>query len=206
MASIDKKPRSATGRVRVRWRTINGHDRARTVASRSLAAALKREIEAAHSMGRDWHGDVTHARDDKSRTVRALRGLVAELRDKGAVERVSSAEVPPALNRVGHRLRHVPIVVTPPGVYFLLDGEEIVYVGQSVNPCGRILQHLGDKHFTRAFTLPVPARILDAAEGALIRHLRPRLNGNAGPIFPEDAAILRSIGLLVDNEPTVAIE
>jgi len=34
------------------------------------------------------------------------------------------------------------------GVYFLVDGQEIVYVGQSINVLARIGQHVGERKFT----------------------------------------------------------
>lgn len=66
----------------------------------------------------------------------------------------------------------------PCGVYFLTDGPEVVYVGQSIAPVTRISGHVskGEKRFGRAYLVPVPATRLDAVEGALIRILRPRYN------------------------------
>jgi len=69
------------------------------------------------------------------------------------------------------------------GVYLLVQASVVVYVGQSVNPLGRLFAHAhGDAHgpakeFERAFFLPVPERELDSVEGALIRWLRPEYNG-----------------------------
>lgn len=65
-----------------------------------------------------------------------------------------------------------------PGVYFLVTGDEVVYVGQSVSPLNRIGTHVNQRGqlFDRVFMIPVPKPMLDAVEGALIRWLRPRLN------------------------------
>jgi len=65
----------------------------------------------------------------------------------------------------------------PPGVYFLCDGDEVVYVGQSVEVLSRLAVHQRDKKFDRAYVLPVPHEELDAVEGAFIRALKPSLNG-----------------------------
>ena len=81
------------------------------------------------------------------------------------------------------RLREIAIGDYPPGVYFLTKGQEVVYIGQSVNPLGRVNTHCGDpyKDFDRAYMLPVPRSMLDDVEGALIRTMRPKLNGTHAP-------------------------
>ena len=68
--------------------------------------------------------------------------------------------------------------LVPSGVYFLVDGEELVYIGQSVNPIARIGTHRSDskKVFTHAFLLPIPHDQLDNVEGALIRLINPKYN------------------------------
>lgn len=65
------------------------------------------------------------------------------------------------------------------GVYFLLDGDEVVYVGQAVNVYSRIGQHT-DKRFDRYAFVPCAAEGLDRLESLYIHCLRPRLNGNQG--------------------------
>jgi hypothetical protein len=76
----------------------------------------------------------------------------------------------------------IPQSMYPSGVYFLCDGEELVYIGQSVNPISRIAthRHEGRKEFTHAFLLPVPEYELNNVEGAMIRHLKPKYNGRNG--------------------------
>jgi hypothetical protein len=63
------------------------------------------------------------------------------------------------------------------GVYFLLDGDEIVYVGQAVNVYSRIGQHT-NKRFDRYAFVPCAVNELDKLESLYIHCLRPRLNGN----------------------------
>ena len=63
------------------------------------------------------------------------------------------------------------------GVYFLLDGDEVVYVGQAVNVYSRIGQHT-DKRFDRYAFVPCAVEVLDRLESLYIHCLRPRLNGN----------------------------
>ena len=63
------------------------------------------------------------------------------------------------------------------GVYFLLDGDEIVYVGQAVNIYSRIAQHT-DKQFDRYAFVLCDVDMLDNLESLYIHVLRPKLNGN----------------------------
>ena len=86
----------------------------------------------------------------------------------------------PASIRELDNLKQLPLAQFPPGIYFLVNEGEVVYIGQSVSPMARIAQHMGDKKFSAAYMLPVPSPFLDAVEGALIRLLRPALNGGLG--------------------------
>lgn len=63
------------------------------------------------------------------------------------------------------------------GVYFLLDGDDVVYVGQAVNVYSRIGQHT-DKIFDRYAFVPCAVDALNIIESLYIHCLRPRLNGN----------------------------
>jgi hypothetical protein len=71
------------------------------------------------------------------------------------------------------------------GVYFLCRNGELLYVGQSVDTIGRVSTHassihLGKHQFDTVLFLPWPQHDLDRVEGALIRTLRPPLNGKQG--------------------------
>ena len=74
-------------------------------------------------------------------------------------------------------------LIYPPGVYFLVNDDSVVYVGQSVNPIARIGNHLKEKagKFDKIYFVPVPKHMLDAVEGGFIKLLEPKLNGNPGP-------------------------
>ena len=63
------------------------------------------------------------------------------------------------------------------GVYFLIDGDKVVYVGQSVNVYARISQH-HDKLFDSFAFIPCKKNLLDSLESLYIHVLRPSLNGN----------------------------
>ena len=64
------------------------------------------------------------------------------------------------------------------GVYFLVEGDEIVYVGQAVNVYARISQHALTKTFSRYAFVPCKPDMLDRLESLYIHVLRPKLNGN----------------------------
>lgn len=80
-------------------------------------------------------------------------------------------------------LRDISGEVSRVGIYFLCLSAEVVYVGQSTNAIARVAQHRrassegGAKEFDAVYFLPWPSESLDHVEGALIRWLRPRLNG-----------------------------
>lgn len=66
------------------------------------------------------------------------------------------------------------------GVYFLVSGSEVVYVGQSVNVHARIAEHSRWKEFDSAAFISVPKDALDFVESFYIHTLSPRLNGWSG--------------------------
>jgi hypothetical protein len=63
------------------------------------------------------------------------------------------------------------------GVYFLVGGDKVVYVGQSVNVYARIPQH-HDKMFDSFAFIPCEKSMLNALESLYIHVLRPPLNGD----------------------------
>ena len=71
------------------------------------------------------------------------------------------------------------------GIYFLCDGQDVVYVGQSVSALGRVATHLAEriKEFLpeRVFFLPCPAEDLTRIENHYIRLLRPKYNTIGNP-------------------------
>lgn len=62
------------------------------------------------------------------------------------------------------------------GVYFLCNGNKIVYVGQSKRVCNRVGAHMGNKVFDYAFCLRVPETDLNYVESELIKALKPKYN------------------------------
>jgi hypothetical protein len=93
------------------------------------------------------------------------------------------------------------------GVYFLLDGDTVVYVGQSIDIEMRIPAHLGRRRhrnpehqmcFDSVLWIEVEESNLTAYEGAFIRALNPRYNTKASGRPEADAAILALFGLAPD--------
>jgi hypothetical protein len=102
--------------------------------------------------------------------------------------------VPEILKPIGDELHKY--VHVDPCVYFLVQGAEVVYIGQSVNIGSRIHSHLKDKRFDSVYYVRVHRESLDEFEGALIRALKPCLNRpNKAPssIFPE--RVLKALNL-----------
>lgn len=82
------------------------------------------------------------------------------------------------LNRA--RVESMEIII---GIYFLFDGETIVYIGKSTDIHGRVHAHLKDpgKHFDRYAYIAVSSDDLDAAEFEYIKLFEPKYNRNGIP-------------------------
>ena len=74
--------------------------------------------------------------------------------------------------------------VTQPiaAVYFLCDGDDVMYVGQTKNAVQRLTHHeqLSERPGLRIFLIAVDAQHLDAVEAAFIKRFNPPLNGKVG--------------------------
>jgi len=64
----------------------------------------------------------------------------------------------------------------PPCVYFLIDKNKIVYVGQTVNIYMRMKDHEKNKSFNRVLYIPVAKEYLDKIERGYIDSLNPKYN------------------------------
>ena len=85
------------------------------------------------------------------------------------------------------------------GVYFLVAGNEVVYVGQSVDVGSRVRQHVGAKEFDCWAYIPCDKRTLDALESLYIHVLRPQYNvsdymGVIAPLRLDDLLALGNLG------------
>jgi hypothetical protein len=88
-----------------------------------------------------------------------------------------SREVPAVLTLVRDRLCEWPGIDLPPAVYFLIDGETVLYVGQSRNLAARLARHgASGRRWERTLFLPVPESELLRVEREWIRTVRPPWN------------------------------
>ncbi|HCR1527294.1 GIY-YIG nuclease family protein [Morganella morganii] len=115
-------------------------------------------------------------RDLLRREVAALEAKLFALRD---IERMSVAGA--ALTGKTLLMHHEIAAAALPwkhatGIYFLLDGDDVVYVGQSRNVYSRISSHPA-KNFNRYAFVPCAVEALDKLESLYIHLLRPKLNG-----------------------------
>lgn len=71
-------------------------------------------------------------------------------------------------------------IVTPPasvcGIYHLIRGDAVIYVGQTTNIVGRISAHLSRFQFDRVEFFACPVEELNKREEAELARLRPPLN------------------------------
>lgn len=62
-------------------------------------------------------------------------------------------------------------------IYFLIDGESIVYIGKTTSPAARIGEHIKTKRFSRVLCIDTGSALnQDLAELIAIKFYRPELN------------------------------
>ena len=66
--------------------------------------------------------------------------------------------------------------VNASGVYALVRGQEVVYVGQTINGLRRIGHHIKDKVFDRVFFLQVEIQELREVEAWMLSLFKPKYN------------------------------
>ncbi len=151
-------------------RTEGASDDAREAAVKciELAGAFLEEREEVHRLNADR----------KRLRQRARAGFLRRARE------LTAETVPPALREFAGRLVDVPVPCTGhPLIYFLLEGDQVVYVGQTTSIETRLAQHVGlHKAFDRVLAMPVPAADLGAVERTLICQLLPALNTTHLPL------------------------
>ena len=108
--------------------------------------------------------------------VKALEKRLAELSKYEELSALSAALNDRALLPPEEIVKGAIPFTLASGVYFLVENEEIVYVGQSVNVYSRISQHV--IKFDKFAFVPCPVNLLDRLESFYIHVLRPRSNGN----------------------------
>lgn len=80
-------------------------------------------------------------------------------------------------------IRNFQTIVTPPklcGIYFLMQGDQIVYIGQSHDLIQRAMLHRNEatKEYDSVRYLECPAGILDELELTLILIFHPKYNSS----------------------------
>lgn len=119
---------------------------------------------------------ITYANGLKEQ-IEELERKLANLKTMDAMAAVSAGLTGKALLTQDEIAKAAMPWETASGVYFLLQGNEVVYVGQSVNIYTRISGH-HIKNFDRFAFVLCSREMLDKLESLYIHCLRPRLNGN----------------------------
>jgi hypothetical protein len=88
------------------------------------------------------------------------------------------ADPPEVLRWMGENLHEFPIEILRPSryVYFLVSIGEIIYIGTTANVGRRLVAHLDQVRFDRAFFVTVPKEDAFGIERGFIAMFRPRLN------------------------------
>jgi hypothetical protein len=107
------------------------------------------------------------------------RDLPAPVRIIAPAQAVSDFRKVPATMREIVGLCDITDEILRTGIYFLCRDGALLYIGQSVNAAGRVAEHYRRYEFESVFFLPWPADDLNRIEAALIRTLRPTLNGKS---------------------------
>lgn len=89
----------------------------------------------------------------------------------------------------------IPILKQRRGIYFLLSGDRIVYVGKTEDVTRRLGEHINLKNFDEAFFVPIDTADLSIFELALIRIFQPELNDarDKNRFSPDDFTIARTL-------------
>jgi hypothetical protein len=136
----------------------------------------------AHATARARREREAAARDDALKYAGGLREEIAALTHKlDELKRVEQINAISCVLTGKVLLRQEEIVAAAipwaraSGVYFLIDGAEVAYVGQSVNVHSRIGMHAA-KQFDKYAFVPCEPDALNKLESLYIHCLRPKLN------------------------------
>lgn len=183
-------------RRRNNMRTIRQSSRV-SHADGHLPAALpvqdlaRMEVEARQNQDSPHANDVLHL----LRLVNGLRGEIDVINKKLiAIQRIANSmafaagklprNIPDCLKELEGRLIEYTIPLPAPScVYFLIDGCEVVYIGQTLTLLRRLADHVGKKAFTRVLYLPIMPCDLEVIERSLIERLCPKYNCTHNPQY-----------------------
>jgi len=150
---------------------------------RACHAYLDRTARDREQADREMDANLQRWRDDaelRARRAYQVGRKPAMIKWKKASKSAAATNPPACIAKVG-ALREVQFDLSDDGpcyVYFLVDGDEVVYVGQSTNIMGRVASHEAnpDKVFDRVFYIEVDRSSLGHVERKYIRELKPKYN------------------------------
>ena len=119
---------------------------------------------------------VTREEDERSPIKKHAASLPFEFIESDVPVNQDDADIWSFKNSEHLQLHSVGKPFVYPGVYFLLQDEEVIYVGQSTDIPSRVLSHRRSKDFDRYATMPVPRGWLSEVEAEYILHYQPELN------------------------------
>jgi hypothetical protein len=167
----------------VNWEKISLEER-KQWAAKSIATrkANKEKIKAIREEGfRRVNG--------LANEIESLEKKLAELQRMEAIQPVSCALTGKALLSEEEIIKTSLPWQKSSGVYFLILGNRVVYVGQSVNVYSRIDEHTRVKSFERYAYVPCSIDMLDKLESLYIHCLRPTLNSTLKDGLTKNAPI-----------------
>jgi hypothetical protein len=154
------------------WWAQQTPERRQQIAERS-AATRRANCDARHKEAES----LRQAAVEVKLGIDKLRRELAELE-------AHKAESEMAMSLTGKRLLTADEIVSRAapwlpkcGIYFLIRGDRVIYVGQSTNLFSRITTHQASKEFDRFAYIECPRDALDVLESLYIHVLSPPLNG-----------------------------
>jgi hypothetical protein len=154
------------------WMKSRTPEERKALAAKSVATR-KKNIEARKAMEQQK----MELRDALLCEVRQLQERLASLERHKLVNNVSISLSNKALLTEEDIIKGSAPWATASGVYFLINDDKIIYVGQSTNVYARITAH-HDKAFNSFAFIPCDSKVLDGLESLYIHIFRPPLNGD----------------------------
>lgn len=154
------------------WMQSRTPEERKAIAAKSVATRQKniqeREVRRLADM---------ELRDGLKREIKELKVKLDSLKKLELVNKTALTLTGKTLLREDEIVKAANTWALATGIYFLIEGEKIVYVGQSVNVYSRISYH-HDKVFESFAFIPCEKEMLDKLESLYIHVFRPPLNGD----------------------------
>lgn len=155
----------------IRFERIGGFRRWRMLDIVARARANGDDVRPSSEL--ELASDVARLRAERAALVEEIADRKHELAVRSSSCRLTGATLLSAAEIVSGRVE----VPDSSGVYFLLRGVEVVYVGQAQRIFRRVGEHVTTKDFDGFAYIPAPPHMLDKLESLYIHWLRPALNG-----------------------------